>query len=48
MKINKRLTHNKKPELPFQPMDNDSPLEWDHLGKNLKDFWADLFKEIIE
>ena len=47
MEINKRLTQ-KKPEPSFQPMDNDPPLEWDQLGKNLKEFWADLFKEIIE
>jgi len=47
MKQNKRLTP-KKPESPFQSLNNDSPLEWDQIGKNLKEFWADLFKEIVE
>ena len=48
MKLNKRLTPNKKPEPHFHSIDDESPLEWDHLGKNLKEFWVDLFKDIVE
>ena len=47
MRTKKHLTL-KKLEPPFQSLDDDSPLEWDQIGENLKEFWADLFKEIVE
>jgi len=48
MKPLKHLTLNKEPEKPICSIDNESPMGWDHLGKNLKEFWDGLFDETVE
>ena len=28
--------------------DHESTMKWNNLGKNLNDFWEDLFEDIVE
>jgi hypothetical protein len=40
--------HHDAPRPPEKPDGYDPMLDWDNLCKNVKNFWEDLFKDIIE